>query len=137
MKGQIAQFALIVRDYDEAIKFYTEQVGFDLIEDTSLDSQKRCVVVAPYGSMARLLLAKASSTTQSSRIGDQAGGRVLLFLETDDFWPRLSPNEISRSGVSRGATGRGIRHFVAVFQDLYGNKWDLLEPKGTARLPRK
>jgi catechol 2,3-dioxygenase-like lactoylglutathione lyase family enzyme len=86
MDRQIAMATLVVRDYDEAIDFYTRRAGFDLIEDTPLPAGKRWVVVAPRGSAARLLLAKASTDSQRSRVGDQAGGRVILFLETDDFW---------------------------------------------------
>jgi len=129
VKRQIAQFALVVRDYDEAIRFYTERLGFDLVEDTALDSRKRWVVVAPRGSTATLLLAKASSDSQSSRVGDQSGGRVLLFLETDDFWRDY--RDMRSRGVEFLEEPREEEYgVVAVFQDLYGNKWDLLEPRG-------
>jgi predicted enzyme related to lactoylglutathione lyase len=128
MDRRIAQFALVVRDYDEAIDFYTHCVGFDLIEDKRLDGEKRWVVVAPRGSTARLLLAKAASQPQSSRVGDQAGGRVLLFLETDDFWRDY--RDMKSRGVEFLEEPRSEAYgTVAVFRDLYGNKWDLLQPR--------
>jgi catechol 2,3-dioxygenase-like lactoylglutathione lyase family enzyme len=123
---QITQFSLVVRDYDEAIDFYTRRVGFDLIEDTPLAAGKRWVVVAPRASAARLLLAKASSPLQSQRVGDQAGGRVLLFLETDDFWRDY--RDMKARGVEFLEEPRTETYgVVVVFKDLYGNKWDLLE----------
>ncbi len=128
MKREIALFALVVRDYDEAIKFYTEKAGFDLLEDTEQAGGKRWVVVAPRGSTARLLLAKASSASQSSRIGDQAGGRVLLFMETDDFWRDY--RDMKSRGVEFLEEPREeVYGTVAVFKDLYGNTWDLLQPR--------
>ena len=87
MKQKIAHFALVVADYDEAIRFYTEKLSFRLIEDTTLSESKRWVLVAPPGSDGcSILLAKAANDTQQSRVGNQTGGRVFLFLETDDFW---------------------------------------------------
>jgi len=132
MKHSILHVALVVRDYDEAIAFYCDKLGFSLIEDTYQPEQdKRWVVVAPPGGTgagASLLLARASSSEQEDFIGNQSGGRVFLFLQTDDFW---------RDYKSMLATGINfIRDpkeeaygTVAVFEDLYGNLWDLFEPK--------
>lgn len=123
---QLAQLALVVADYDEAIKFYTEKLQFELIEDTVLSETKRWVVVAPKGSNGcRLLLAKAAGELQQSRIGNQTGGRVFLFLHTDDFdndHQRLLANgvRITRQ-PSVEAYGK-----VLVFEDLYGNLWDMI-----------
>jgi catechol 2,3-dioxygenase-like lactoylglutathione lyase family enzyme len=125
----IATISLVVRDYDEAIAFYCGKLGFLLVADTNLGGGKRWVIVAPPGgSGARLLLAKADGDMQAARVGDQTGGRVGFFLETDDF---------SRDHAALVAAGvrflEGPRHesygSVAVFEDLYGNKWDLIEPK--------
>jgi len=121
--------ALVVRDYDEAIAFYVDILNFRLIEDTRLSETKRWVLVAPPGSQSTcLLLAKAASPEQESRIGNQTGGRVFLFLYTDDFWRDY-----------RALTARNVNFIrppkeedygtVAVFEDLYGNKWDLLQLK--------
>lgn len=130
MTQTIVHVALVVKDYDEAIEFYTKKLGFTLIEDTYQPEQdKRWVVVAPSGSFGTtLLLARASTPEQETFIGNQTGGRVFLFLNTDDFWRDY--NEF----VSRGVEFvRAPRHeeygTVAVFQDLYGNLWDLLELK--------
>ena len=125
----LSLIALVVRDYDEAIAWYTQALAFTLIEDTPLTPTKRWVVIAPTGSPGtRLLLARAEGLVQEARIGDQAGGRVFLFLETDDF---------ARDHAAM--TARGVRFIrppkleaygiVAVFEDLYGNRWDLIEPK--------
>lgn len=119
--------ALVVRDYDEAIAYFTNLLGFTLVEDTPLSSTKRWVVVEPAGKGgARLLLAKAATAGQESRIGDQTGGRVFLFLATGDFgrdYERL----VSR-GVKFIETPRKEAYgTVAVFEDLYGNKWDLVQ----------
>ena len=128
MKQKIAQIALVVDDYDEAIKFYTEKLYFTLIEDTVLSATKRWVVVVPPGSTeCRLLLAKAANEEQKSRIGNQTGGRVFLFLHTDDFqrdYQNLLNHQIKivREPVTE-TWGK-----VAVFEDLYGNLWDLIEP---------
>ncbi len=130
MQQSIVHVALVVRDYDEAIEFYTQTLHFTLVEDTYQPEQdKRWVVVAPPGSTGtNLLLAKASKPEQESSIGNQTGGRVFLFLNTDDFWRDY--NEM----VSRGV--RFVREpqeqpygTVAVFEDLYGNLWDLLQLK--------
>jgi catechol 2,3-dioxygenase-like lactoylglutathione lyase family enzyme len=128
MKQEIVGIALVVEDYDRAIAWYTEKLDFELVEDTPLGNGKRWVRVAPRGSEHfRLLLAKAASEEQKSRVGNQTGGRVFLFLHTDD--------------VERGYRvwgERGVRFLekprqesygkVVVFEDLYGNKWDLIQP---------
>ena len=128
MSQHIAHIALVVRDYDEAIEFYTRILGFMLLEDTPEPAQaKRWVVVAPPGSGGTaLLLACASSAEQSALIGNQAGGRVFLFLATDDFW--RDHRRLVEAGVSfvRPPTDE-VYGRVAVFEDLYGNRWDLVE----------
>jgi uncharacterized glyoxalase superfamily protein PhnB len=125
----IAQIALVVRDYDEAIEFYTRKLQFDLIEDTRLSEAKRWVVVSPKGRKGcNLLLAKAANDEQSSRIGNQTGGRVFLFLYTDNFqqdFQNLIDNNIQ---IIREPTVE-TWGTVALFADLYGNLWDLIEPK--------
>jgi catechol 2,3-dioxygenase-like lactoylglutathione lyase family enzyme len=130
MKQSILHLALVVRDYDEAIAFYTKKLHFTLVEDTYQPAQdKRWVVVAPPGSSGTtLLLARASTPGQEAFIGNQAGGRVFLFLQTDDFWRDY------REMVSLGI--KFIREpkeedygTVAVFEDLYGNLWDLIETR--------
>jgi lactoylglutathione lyase len=129
MKQKLGYVALVVRDYDEAIAFYTQSLQFQLIEDTDLGNGKRWVRVRPPGSDGTdLLLARAVNPEQSSRIGNQTGGRVFLFLHTDDFWRDYQE-----------MTARGVKFVrppieesygtVAVFEDLYGNKWDLLQLK--------
>ena len=137
MRHSIAHVALVVRDYDEAIAFYVGTLGFTLVEDTPQPEQdKRWVVVAPAGSDpaaggTTLLLARAATPEQARFVGDQAGGRVFLFLRTDDFW-----RDYDRL---RGAGVRFVREpaaapygTVAVFADLYGNRWDLVEFAGRA-----
>ena len=128
MKQHIAHIALIVRDYDEAIRFYTEKLHFTLIEDTVLSETKRWVLVAPKGSNeCRLLLAKAANTEQETRIGDQTGGRVFLFLFTDDFWTDYET--MVKEGIEFVREPKVETYgTVAVFKDLYGNLWDLVEP---------
>ncbi len=127
MKQQIAHLALVVRDYDEAIEFYTEKLGFELVDDTPQSETKRWVLVKPPGATGcNLLLAKAANEEQLSRVGNQTGGRVFLFLQTDDFWPdynRLVKNEVKF--VREPKTEDYGR--VAVFEDLYGTLWDLIE----------
>jgi catechol 2,3-dioxygenase-like lactoylglutathione lyase family enzyme len=128
MKQSIAHVALVVRDYDEAIRFYTEKLQFRLVEDTYQPAQdKRWVVVAPPGSDgATVLLARASNAEQERFIGDQTGGRVFLFLSTDDFWGDY--NRMVASGVTFRREPKVESYgTVAVFEDLYGNLWDLLE----------
>jgi catechol 2,3-dioxygenase-like lactoylglutathione lyase family enzyme len=119
--------ALVVRDYDEAIAYYTSVLGFALVEDTRLSDEKRWVLVAPSPACeTRLLLARGVGAEQRSRIGNQTGGRVFLFLHTDDFWRDYT--ELTRRGVRFvRAPSREAYGTVAVFEDLYGNLWDLLE----------
>lgn len=129
MKQHIANIALVVKDYDEAIKFYTEKLEFDLIEDTVLSQTKRWVRVAPKGSSeCCLLLAKAATKEQQTRIGNQTGGRVFLFLHTDNF--ERDYGKLVSKGIEfvRNPTVESYGT-VAVFRDLYGNLWDLVEPK--------
>ena len=128
MKQYIAHIALVVRDYDEAIEFYTQKLDFRLIEDTKLSEEKRWVLVAPPGANeCCLLLAKAANETQAQSIGNQTGGRVFLFLFTDNFW-RDHQKMLDR-GVNFVRPPKEEPYgTVAVFEDLYGNLWDLLEP---------
>jgi len=126
MTQHIGNVALIVKDYDEAIAFYTRMLGFELIEDTPLEG-KRWVLVAPPNSQGpRLLLAKAETAEQKSRIGNQTGGRVFLFLHTDDFAQDYQAMR-ERGVVFVREPVEKEYGTVAVFQDLYGNKWDLLQ----------
>jgi catechol 2,3-dioxygenase-like lactoylglutathione lyase family enzyme len=129
MRQKIGYVTILVRDYDEAIVFYTGVLGFDLIEDTALEAGKRWVLVAPTGTCGTcLLLAKASTSEQADRIGNQCGGRVLLFLHTDDFWRDY--NEMKSCGLQFMEEPRQESYgTVAVFVDIYGNRWDLLELK--------
>jgi catechol 2,3-dioxygenase-like lactoylglutathione lyase family enzyme len=129
MKQRIAQIALVVADYDEAIAFYTKKLDFTLIEDTVMSETKRWVVVAPKGSDGcRLLLAKAANEEQKSRVGNQTGGRVFLFLYTDDFWRDY--NKMVERGVHFVRPPHNEAYgTVAVFEDLYGNLWDFIEPR--------
>jgi catechol 2,3-dioxygenase-like lactoylglutathione lyase family enzyme len=129
MKQTIGAISLLVRDYDEAISFYTEKLHFELMEDTDMGAGKRWVTVsAPGSSETRLLLAKAVTAEQESRIGNQTGGRVFLFLNTDDFWRDY--HEMKSNGVRFLEEPREESYAtVVVFEDLYGNKWDLLETK--------
>jgi catechol 2,3-dioxygenase-like lactoylglutathione lyase family enzyme len=128
MNQRVGAVALVVRDYDEAIAFYCGTLGFELIEDVDQGEGRRWVVVAPAGGEGtRLVLARAGTAEQEARIGDQTGGRVFLFLYTDDF---------ARDHAAFRASGvvflEEPRHeaygTVAVFQDLYGNRWDLIQP---------
>jgi catechol 2,3-dioxygenase-like lactoylglutathione lyase family enzyme len=130
MKQSIVYVALVVRDYDEAIAFYTKKLHFTLVEDTYQPQQdKRWVVVAPPGSSGtKLLLARASKSEQESFIGNQAGGRVFLFLDTDDFWRDYK--RIVAEGIRIVRQPKVATYgTVAVFADLYGNLWDLVELK--------
>jgi catechol 2,3-dioxygenase-like lactoylglutathione lyase family enzyme len=119
--------SLVVQDYDEAISFYVDALGFELVEDTDIGGGKRWVVVAPRGSGGTgLLLARAATASQKARVGDQTGGRVSFFLDTDDFardWERMQAAGVTfiedRREESYGT--------VAVFEDLYGNRWDLVQ----------
>ncbi|MGC9395793.1 MAG: VOC family protein [Anaerolineae bacterium] len=134
MKQKIGYVALLVRDYDEALAFYTGVLGFDLIEDTVLEDGKRWVLVAPPGVAGTcLLLAKATTPEQVARIGDQTGGRVFLFLHTDDFWRDY--HALRARGLQFTEEPREESYgTVAVFVDLYGNRWDLLELKTRCNL---
>ena len=128
MKQKIAHIALLVDDYDKAIEYYTNKLNFTLVEDTVLNDMKRWVLVAPKGSTeCSLLLAKAANEKQISRVGDQTGGRVFLFLWTDDF-QRDYQNLIHKGiNIVRQPIVETYGT-VAVFEDLYGNLWDLIEP---------
>ena len=130
MKQSIGQVAIVVREYDEAIAFYTNTLGFTLLEDTYIPEQgKRWVIVAPPNSIeCRLLLARAANHEQASRIGNQTGGRVFMFLFTDDFW-RDYKNYQSKGVVFVREPKEEAYGTVAVFEDLYGNLWDLVQPK--------
>lgn len=131
MKQRLALTALLVRDYDEAIAFYVDTLGFTLVQDSPLpEPEKRWVVVAPPGAQeSGILLAKAVGTEQELRIGDQTGGRVFMFLYTDDFW-RDFRAYTAKGVVFTGGEPRDEAYgIVAVFRDLYGNMWDLIEPK--------
>lgn len=128
MNQHLAHVALVVKDYDDAISFYTKKLDFDLVEDTLLTETKRWVLVRPKGaSMCCILLVKADGDRQKSRIGNQTGGRVFLFLYTDDFWRDY--NNYNALGVRFVRPPRQEPYgIVAVFEDLYGNLWDLLQP---------
>lgn len=128
MKQSIVHIALVVRDYDEALEFYTQKLHFNLVEDTYQPEQdKRWVVVAPPGSTGTtLLLARASKPEQKSFIGNQSGGRVFLFLNTDNFWRDYE--DMVSNGIKFVRNPKKEAYgTVAVFEDLYGNLWDLLE----------
>jgi catechol 2,3-dioxygenase-like lactoylglutathione lyase family enzyme len=129
MKQSIAHIALVVNDYDEAIEFYTEKLNFRLIDDTPQSETKRWVLVAPEGSEeCALLLAKGVGDEQRSRIGNQTGGRVFLFLKTDDFWRDYENMRQKNINFVREPKTEEYGT-VAVFEDLYGNLWDLIEFK--------
>lgn len=129
MKQSIAHIALVVNDYDEAIKFYTEKLNFTLLDDTAQSETKRWVKVAPPGSEeCCLLLAKGVGEEQRSRIGNQTGGRVFLFLKTDDFWRDYESMKQKDIIFVREPKTEDYGT-VAVFEDLYGNLWDLVEFK--------
>jgi catechol 2,3-dioxygenase-like lactoylglutathione lyase family enzyme len=134
VRQEIAAVALVVRDYDEAIAYFTGCLRFVVVEDTPLGDGKRWVLVRPPGGVTALLLARATTPQQSARVGEQTGGRVFLFLGTDDFWRDY-----------RDMQSRGVRFVegpreepygtVAVFLDLYGNRWDLVQPRPMRKLP--
>ena len=128
MSRAIHRVALVVRDYDEAIAYYTRSLGLELVEDTDLGNGKRWVVISPGGNTgASLVLARATNSEQASRIGNQTGGRVFIFLQTDDLWRDYHQMK-----------ARGVRFIeeprqetfgtVVVFEDLYGNRWDMVQP---------
>ncbi len=130
MKQSIAHVALVVREYDEAIDFYVKKLNFTLVEDTYQKEQdKRWVIVAPPGSTgATLLLARAAKPEQAGFVGNQSGGRVFLFLRTDDFWRDY--NRMVSAGIKFVREPKTEPYgIVAVFEDLYGNLWDLVELK--------
>ena len=129
MKQHIARIAIVVDDYDAAIQFYTQKLNFILVEDTVMSETKRWVVVAPQGATeCAVLLAKAANDEQHSRVGNQTGGRVFMFLYTDDFWRDY--NFMTERGV-HFVRKPSVEEYgtVAVFEDLYGNLWDFIEPK--------
>lgn len=129
MSRFINAVSLVVNDYDEAIAFYVDKLDFELIEDTRLSDEKRWVLIAPRGAReTRILLAKAANAEQTKSVGNQTGGRVFLFLQTDDFWSDY--RRMQDKGVQFCETPREESYgTVVVFQDLYGNKWDLLQLK--------
>lgn len=131
MTQHLARIALVVKDYDDAIAFYTQKLHFTLIEDTVLSETKRWVVVAPPGSPSNgcyLLLAKAANEEQAKSIGNQTGGRVFLFLYTDDFWRDHA--RMVDEGIHFVREPKEEPYgTVAVFEDLYGNLWDFIQPK--------
>lgn len=133
MAQRIAHISLLVNDYDEAIEFYTKKLGFTLLEDTKLSDEKRWVTIKPNGGDCSLLLAKASNAEQKRFVGRQTGGRVFLFLQTDNFqrdYQNLLDNNIE---IVRKPTHESYGQ-VCVFADLYGNNWDLIEYKREQQL---
>lgn len=129
MRQKIASIALVVRDYDEAIGYYSGKMGFELLEDSDLGNGKRWVRMSPPGSPeTSLLLARAATPDQESAIGNQTGGRVFLFLHTDDFW-RDYHRMRSLGVVFLEEPRQELYGTVVVFADLYGNKWDLIQPR--------
>ncbi len=131
MSQSLAHLTYLVRDYDEAIAYFAEALKFDILEDTPLGDGKRWVLVRPRGGIgASLLLAKAATPEQEAFIGKQGGGRVFLFMHTDNFW--LEYNDLRSRGVEFLEEPRAETYgTVVVFKDLYGNKWDLIQPKQT------
>ena len=128
MNQQLVQLSLVVNDYDEAIAFYTETLGFDLIEDTRMSDTKRWVVVRPKGEgSCSLLLAKAATEEQRKAVGNQTGGRVFLFLHTDDIERDMACLKAANVKIVRELSVEAYGK-VAVFADLYGNLWDLIQP---------
>jgi len=127
-RQRIECVTLLVQDYDEAISYFSEKLGFEVVENRDLGGGKRWVLVAPPALQGtRLLLAKAVSANQTSRVGDQAGGRVFLFLHTDDFWRDY--DAFRAKGVQfREEPRKEPYGTVAVFNDIYGNRWDLIQP---------
>jgi lactoylglutathione lyase len=131
MAQRLGYVALVVRDYDEALAFYTQSLGFQLMEDTDLGDGKRWVLVRPPGPGGTdLLLARAVNPEQASRVGNQTGGRVFLFLHTDDFWRDYHAMTAHGVKFCRPPSEESYGT-VAVFEDLYGNKWDLLQLKSS------
>lgn len=138
MKQALAHVAVVVNDYDEAIQFYTEILGFDLLEDTFIAEQnKRWVLVSPRGGNGcAILLARASTAEQSQVVGKQTGGRVFLFLSTDDFW-RDYKKYMGLGVVFVREPVEAEYGTVAVFEDIYGNRWDLIEYKAGHRFSQR
>ena len=129
MPQTLAHVALVVSDYDEALTYYANVLGFRLLEDTDMGGGKRWVLVAPPGSTGtNLLLARAATPEQSTRIGNQTGGRVFLFLHTDDFWRDYRAFQAHQVEFVREPKEEPYGT-VAVFKDLYGNLWDLIQPR--------
>ena len=128
-KSRLGAVTFVVRDYDEAIRWFTGALGFTLLEDTPLDEAKRWVLVAPPGGGTALLLARAVNEAQRAAVGNQTGGRVFLFLYTDDF-ARDHAAMLARGITFHQAPRQESYGTVAVFEDLYGNRWDLLQPAG-------
>ncbi len=129
MTRSIVQVSLLVRDYDEAIMFYRDKLGFELVEDSDLGGGKRWVRVRPRGADGcQLLLAKAAAPRQLERVGDQTAGRVFLFLHTDDFWRDYREMRINGVGFIEEPREEPYGT-VVVFEDLYGNRWDLVQPR--------
>ena len=127
MKNEIFQLTLVVKDYDEAIEFYTKKLGFTLLEDTKMSDTKRWVRVAPPGSNTSLLFGKAATPQQEKAIGNRTGGRVFLFMHTDDlegYYTQLLAHDVE---IIRGPSEEDFGK-VLVFADLYGNLWDLIQP---------
>lgn len=133
MQQSIVQLSLLVKEYDEAIEFYVNKLGFELLEDKQMSETKRWVVVAPKGSACTLLLAKAVGEEQESRIGNQTGGRVFLFLHTDDIDRDYQRLENTGVTIVRQPSVEAFGK-VLVFKDLYGNLWDLIEPAAAGSL---
>lgn len=130
MGQSISAVALVVHDYDEAIHFFTHCLRFAVVEDAALSPSKRWVMVRPPGGGTALLLAKAASPEQAARVGDQTGGRVFLFLQTDDFWRDY--HDMKAGGVRFTEEPREEEYgTVTVFLDLYGNRWDLVQHRPT------
>ncbi len=131
MQQYLAGISLVVNDYDEAIDFYTRKLSFTLLEDTRMSDTKRWVVIAPPGSTGcTLLLAKAANDAQKAAVGNQTGGRVFLFLHTDNFYRDY--NQMQEAGIEFMESPRQeVYGKVVIFADLYGNRWDLIEPKKT------
>ena len=128
MARHLALLSLLVEDYDQALAFYVGKLGFSLVEDSDLGGGKRWVVVSPGPGGSRFLLAQAADDRQAARVGDQGGGRVWLFLHTDDF--ASDHARMTAAGVRFLEEPRHEAYgSVAVFEDLYGNRWDLLQPK--------
>ncbi len=134
MKQFIAHLALVVKDYDEAINFYRQKLGFRLLEDTILSESKRWVIIAPPGpGDCSILLAKANGPEQLKAVGNQTGGRVFLFLYTDDFYRDYQA--MLENGIHFiRPPAKEVYGTVAVFEDLYGNLWDLIEPSAKEKI---